>query len=138
MDRYVSLRYKGLGEAKVNQNDICQSTRDSHIYSVKSTFYIDVDYVQLEEQDIPLVNHVNINMQSQKYNLTAPNLIPYFSSEGRYMHALIALGKERAGKKSFYAGLKDIEPSTIAKCTSLNSTIETNSLEQFTMDNRQW
>ena len=34
MDRYVSLRYKGLGEAKVNQNDICQSTRDSHIYLV--------------------------------------------------------------------------------------------------------
>ena len=37
-------------------------------------------------------------------------------------------------KKSFYAGMKDIEQSTIAKCTSLNPIIETNSFEQFTMD----
>ena len=29
------------------------------------------------------------------------------------MHALIALEFERTGKKSFYAGMKDIEPSTI-------------------------
>ena len=50
------------------------------------------------------------------------------------MHTLTALGKERAGNKSFHARMKDIEPSTIAKCTSLDSIIEENSLEQFTMD----
>ena len=35
--------------------------------------------------------------------------------------------------KNFYAGMKDTEPSTIARCTSLDPIIETNSLEQFTM-----
>ena len=93
------------------------------MWTMKWILRIGFVHVQLEEQDIPLVNHVNINMQSQK-NIPTPNLIPYFSSEGRYMHALIALGFEQAGRKSFYAGMKDIEPSTIAKQTMVNMYIK--------------
>ena len=37
------------------------------------------------------------------YNLTASNLIPYFNGEGRYLHALIAVGHQKVGHKSFYA-----------------------------------
>ena len=33
IDRYVSLRYKGLGEAKMNLNDICQSNVDYEVDS---------------------------------------------------------------------------------------------------------
>ena len=41
------------------------------------------------------------------YNLSAPNLVPYFSSEGRYLHAVIAVGISKAGEKSFYQRLTD-------------------------------
>ena len=44
MDRYISLRYKGLGVAKVNQDSIHQSTNASHVYIVKSTVYVDKEY----------------------------------------------------------------------------------------------
>ena len=45
---------------------------------------------------------------AKKFNLTASNLLPYFNGEGRYLHALIALGQDRVGDKSFYAGMKEI------------------------------
>ena len=34
MDRYISLRYKGLGVAKVNQDSIHQSTNARHVYNI--------------------------------------------------------------------------------------------------------
>ena len=34
---------------------------------------------------------------AHKYKLTAPNLIPFFNAEGRYTHALIALGSDKVG-----------------------------------------
>ena len=40
---------------------------------------------------------------AKKFNLTAPNLLPYFNGEGHYLHALIALGRDRVGYKSFYS-----------------------------------
>ena len=43
-NRYISLRYKGLGVAKVNQDSIHQSTNTSHVYLVKSTVYVDKEY----------------------------------------------------------------------------------------------
>ena len=36
------------------------------MWTMKWILRIGLVHVQLEEQDIPLVNHVNINMQSQK------------------------------------------------------------------------
>ena len=41
------------------------------------------------------------------YKLSAPNLVPYFSNEGRYLHAVIAVGVTKAGEKSFYQRLTD-------------------------------
>ena len=35
------------------------------------------------------------------------NYIPYFSSEGRYAYAVLAVGVENAGDKSFYGSLND-------------------------------
>ena len=32
------------------------------------------------------------------YKLSAPNLVPYFSNEGRYLHAVIAVGVSKAGE----------------------------------------
>ena len=40
--------------------------------------------------------------------MTAPNLLPYFNGEGRYLHAFIALRQNRVGDKSFYAGMKEM------------------------------
>ena len=39
--------------------------------------------------------------------MSAPNLVPYFSNEGRYLHAVIAVGVTKAGEKSFYQRLTD-------------------------------
>ena len=46
IDTSISLRYKGLGVAKVNQDSISQSTEDGcgHVYLVKSTVYGDKEY----------------------------------------------------------------------------------------------
>ena len=54
-------------------------------------------------------NHVNINIQLPKFNLTAPNL-PYVNGKGHYLLALIALVQDRVGDKSFYAGMKEMIP----------------------------
>ena len=44
MDRYISLRYKGLGASKINHDNIRQSIKAGHVYLVKSTFYTDKEY----------------------------------------------------------------------------------------------
>ena len=44
---------------------------------------------------------------AKKYNLSSMNYIPYFSSEGRYAYAVLAVGVENAGDKSFYGSLND-------------------------------
>ena len=55
-----------------------------------------------------------------KYNLTAPNLIPYFNGDGRYLHALIALGQDKAGEKAFYSGMQEIQSEPIANSKKIN------------------
>ena len=100
MDRYISLRYKRLGAAKVNQDSIHQSTKASHVYLVKSTVEVDKEYAK-EWTCTCTVGRTGYpsgepckhqHSVAKKLNLTAPNLLPYFNSEGRYLHALIALG----------------------------------------------
>ena len=55
MDRYISLRYKGLGAAKVNQDNIHESTKAGHVYLIKSTVYMDKEYeVNTSEMDMYL------------------------------------------------------------------------------------
>ena len=71
MDRYILLRYKGLGVAKINQESIRPSTTVGHVYLVKGTVYADREY-EVDTQKwtctctagyILVVNHANINMQ---------------------------------------------------------------------------
>ena len=134
MDRYISLRYKGLGVTKVAYDAINQSTTDCHIYFVKSTNNVGVEY---EVDTIKWTCTCTVRRTgyptgepckhqhsvAQKFNLIAPNLLPYFNGEGRYLHAIIALGKDRAGDKSFYVGMK--ESATPSASTSVAMQDET-------------
>lgn len=122
MDRYISLRYKGLGVVKVNQDSIHQVTENSHMYLVTSTIY-DKQYEVDTEKWTCTCTVIRTGYPSgepcrhqhavaSKYKLTAPTLLPYFNGEGRYLHALIALGHEKVGDKNFYAGMtEDTQPS---------------------------
>lgn len=116
LDRYIALRFKGLGGQAVAINDISKSNEGDHIYIVKSQSYEDVEY--------------NINTSSghctctvgftgsptgelckhqsavaKKYNIELPNMVPYFSTEGRHLYAILALGIEKAGDLSFYVDI---------------------------------
>ena len=68
-------------------------------------------------------NPVNTSTRWQKiYNLTAPNLLPYFNGEGRYLHALIAVGHQKVGHKSFYASMtEELPPSPSIQSHSLGT-----------------
>ena len=130
MDRYISLRYKGLGIAKINQGSICQctSTKSGHVYLVKSTSYVDKEY-EVDTQKWTCTCTVSRtgypsgepckhqHAVANKLKLTAPNLLPYFNADGRYLHALIALGPERVGDKSFYAGMKETASPNVQALT---------------------
>ena len=121
MDRYISLRYKGLGAVKVNEDSIHKSSKADHIYLVKSTVYADKEY-EVDTQKWTCTCTVgrtgypsgepckHQHSVAKKYSLTAPNVLPYFNGEGRYLYALLALGQERVRDKSFYAGMKETIP----------------------------
>ena len=53
---------------------------------------------------------------ANKYNLTAPNLVPYFNGDGRYLHAIVALETEKAGDRSFYCGITEEIQSDMYIC----------------------
>lgn len=80
------------------------------MYLVKSTVYVDKEYeVDIEKWTCTCtVGRTGYPSVAKKLNLTAPNLLPYFNGEGRYLHALVALGQVRAGDMSFYAGMKEV------------------------------
>ena len=91
MDRYISLRYKGLGAAKVNQDSIHESTKAGHVYLIKSTVYMDKEY-EVDTQKWTCTCTVgrteypsgepckHQHTVAKKFNLTAPNLRIYFVS----------------------------------------------------------
>ena len=59
------------------------------------------------------------NAVAKKYNLDSPNSIPTHSNHGRYIYAILAVGRERAGDASFYADLHQANPLTsISACAS--------------------
>ena len=117
MDRYIALRFKGLGASKVNLSEIRESDSEG-VYIVKSQSHHGVEY----EVDTsrwhctctiawtgkptgePCKHQAAV---AKKYNLSSINYIPYFSSEGRYAYAVLAVGVENAGDKSFYGSLND-------------------------------
>ncbi len=120
------------------QNAIHQSTKASHIYVVKSTNYVGMEYevdttkwtctCTVSRTGYPSGEPCkHQHSVAQKFNLTAPNLLPYFNGEGRYLHALIALGWDRVGDKSFYGGLKEITQST-----TLSASVDSNETQDDT------
>ena len=120
MDRCIALRYKGLGTFEAEDNNIKQST-NKNIYFVKSTRYKDklykIDAIAWTcTCTISLTGYPSgepckhQHALANKYNLVAPNLIPYFNGDGRYLYALIALGPEKEGGKAFYLGMNEVSP----------------------------
>ena len=107
VDRYVSLRYKGLGANKVDHNDIKKPTECSCKYTVRSQTR-NIEY-EVDTERWTCTCSVGRTGQpsgepckhqhavASKHNLTAPNLVPYFNGDGRYLHAIVALGVEKAG-----------------------------------------
>ena len=87
MDRYISLRYKGLGAPKISEDKMEKSTADSNIYLVQSTFYADRVYeidtlnwtctCSIRRTGYPSGEPCkHQHSVANKYKLTAPNLIP--------------------------------------------------------------
>ena len=117
MDRYISIRHKGLGASKVNDKDIVKSDQNDFLYLVKSN-HSDQDYT-VDTDKWTCTCSVGItgfpsgepckhqHAVANKYTLNSPNLIPFFNARGRYLHAVIALGEERAGTQAFYANLQE-------------------------------
>ena len=117
MDRYIALQFKGLGASKVNLSEIRESDSEG-VYIVKSQSHDGVEY----EVDTsrchctctiawtgkptgePCKHQAAV---AKKYNLSSINYIPYSSSEGRYAYAILAVGVENVGDKSFYGSLND-------------------------------
>ena len=134
MDSYISLRHKGIGAAKVNQDSIHESTIAGHVYLIKSTVYMDKEY-EVDTQKWTCTCTVgrtgypsgepckHQHAVAKKFYMTAPNLFPYFNGEGRYLHALITLVQDRVGDKSFYAGMKEMIPLiSLQGSTPIDST----------------
>ena len=116
LDRYIALRFKGLGGQAVNTNDISKSDESDHIYIVKSQSYENVEYTVNTSS-----GHCTCTIGftgsptgelckhqaavAKKYNLRLPNMVPYFSTEGRHSYAILALGIKNAGDQSFYVDI---------------------------------
>lgn len=90
------------------------------ILLIKSTVYVDKEY-EVDTQKWTCTFTVSRTGSlggelcehqrsvASKYKLTALNLLLYFNGEGRYLHALIALGHNRLGDKDFYAGMNEFQ-----------------------------
>ena len=99
------------------------------MYLVKSPVYVDREYeVDIEKWTCtctvgrtggePCKHQHSV---AKKLNLTAPNLLPYFNGEGRYLHVL---GPGRAGDISFYAGMKEVTPHPTSHGSNPTDSIE--------------
>ena len=129
MDRYIAIRYKGLGASKINDDDIIKADKTDFLYFVRSK-HSDQDYV-IDTNKWTCSCSVGItglpsgepckhqHAVANKYKLSSPNLIPFFNGRGRYLHAVIALGENRAGTETFYVNLHDKD---IAAYMPVNST----------------
>ena len=95
----------------MNWDNIRKSAKVAHVYLVKSSVY-DKQY-EVDAQKWMCTCTVgrtgcpsgkpckHQHSVAKKYNLTAPNLLPYFNGEGRYLHALIALGNQGVRDRPF-------------------------------------
>ena len=92
MDRYISLRYKGLGAPKISEDKVQKSTSKPNSYTVESTFYADRVY-EIDAANWTCTCSISRtgypsgepckhqHSVANKYKLTAPNLIPYFNGK---------------------------------------------------------
>ena len=119
MDRYISLRYKGLGAIQVDPSDITPSCY-TNIYLVKSKRYEGYEY-EVDTNKWTCTCSVgrtgypsgepckHQHAVAKHYHLQAPTLIQYFNCEGRYKHAVLVLGSDEAGDKHYCVSIRDNE-----------------------------
>ena len=115
----VFKRIKGLGASSIAESDITPSQSSPNTYIVKSQTYEGAEY-QVDTaawncncsvgwsghpSGEPCKHQAAV---AKVYKLSAPNLVPYFSNEGRYLHAVIAVGVSKVGEKSFYERFTDM------------------------------
>jgi hypothetical protein len=137
VDRYISLKYKGLGAINVDQGDIKKCVDNSHTYTVRSStqdleYYVDTQAwmctCTVGRTGYPSGEPCkHQHAVAKKYNLNAPNLLPYFNGDGRHLHAVIAVGMEKAGDRTFYLRLTDEkQPHDIVNVTDSNFSTHEN------------
>lgn len=117
IDRHISLKFKGLGASKVDDKNITKSKESTYIYYVKSQTTDNTYTINCQEWTCTCsIGRTGYpsgepckhqHAVAKKYHLNAPNLLPYFNSSGRYLHAVLAIGKDRAGDETFYVSLQD-------------------------------
>ena len=130
----ISLRFKGLGAQKIHPDTIDRSSNNPKVYLVASTHYTNKVY-EVNTEDWTCSYTVgrtgyasgepckHQHAVAHKYNLTAPNLIPFFNAEGRYTHALIAVGSDKVGDKSFYCGMSELTEAKQESCANKINTV---------------
>ena len=100
------IRYKGLGASNIDHNEIEKPTGSSCKYTVKSQTR-NTEYEMGTEKWTCTCSVVRTGQPSgeqfkhqhavaNKYNLTAPNLVPYFNGNRKCLHAIFALGVQKA------------------------------------------
>ncbi len=86
MDRYISLRYKGLGASKVDDKDITRSEESEFLYHVKSQTSNNIYIIDCQKWTCTCsIGRTGYpsgepckhqHAVAKKYNLNAPNLYP--------------------------------------------------------------
>ena len=140
LDKYIALRFKGLGTENIKDDDVKPSPDGKGLYIVKSQLHPEVEYVVNVDNGMctctlgwngqptgePYRHQAAV---ARKYKINGLNVIPTFNADGRFLFAQIAAGKT-AGPLSFYSGLHDGEPDV--GTNTHNST--SNNDEQSTIE----
>ena len=116
VDCYIARRFRGLGAERYKEENIQQSD-NQNIFTVQSHVHENIKYaVDLNQGMCTCTLGFNGEPTGEpcrhqaavakKYKLHSLNVLPTFSTDGRFLYATIASGKS-AGPKSVYAGLRD-------------------------------
>ena len=127
IDRYIQLKFRGIGAGKIRKGHIVQLSSDSDMFLVKSRRDPDSEY-QVDKglgtctcirgaDGSPCSHQLAVALHFQKASL---NCIPTLHPSSRRLLAYIALGKEANSDITFYA--------SVAQC--LDETVQTGSVNK--------
>ena len=127
IDRYIQLKFRGIGAGKIRKGHIVQLSSDSDMFLVKSRRDPDSEY-QVDmglgtctcirgADGSPCSHQLAVALHFRKASL---NCIPTLHPSSRRLLAYIALGKEANSDITFYA--------SVAQC--LDETVQTGSVNK--------